>query len=185
MFAGLGAHVAKADEIAHRLMQPGQAAYEAVVERFGRGILDPDGAINRPKLAALAFAPDHPRVQELNQLVHPAVLAEQDRWCEAVRREEPEGLAVIEAALILEAGARGRFDRLVAVTCHPEQKVERLAARLGISLEAAQCEVARRSLAQWPDEDKVRAADFVIYNTGLLQETARQVERLFRELKKA
>ncbi|MFB3815024.1 MAG: dephospho-CoA kinase [Terriglobales bacterium] len=184
MFAARGAHVVKADEIAHQLFAPGTEVYEEVVRRFGRGILRPDGTIDRPKLAAIVFAPERPRILELNALVHPAVVAHQDRWSEEIRQRDPQGLAVVEAALILEAGARDHFDRLVVVACDPEQKVERLAKRLGLDLATARREVERRSEAQLPDEEKQRQADYVIDNSGPLAETEAQVERIFAELKR-
>lgn len=184
MFAALGAHVAKADEIARRLLRPGEAVYSAVVAAFGNEILRGGGEIDRRKLAALAFATHGPRVAELNRLVHPAVVAEQDRWSEEIGRQDPQGVAIVEAALIFEAGVRDHFDRVVAVTCEPGQKVERLAARLHISREAARQEVEARSRAQWSDAEKARLADFVIDNAGSLTETAEQVKRVFLELKR-
>ena len=106
MFAALGAHVIQADEIAHQLMQPGEAVYREVVDHFGAGILDPDGSVNRARLAELAFGgPDQPsRVQELNQIVHPAVIRRQEEWMAEVGRRDPHAIAMVEAALILEAG---------------------------------------------------------------------------------
>ena len=86
-------------------------------------------------------------------------------------------------ALILEAGVQKRFDKLVVVTCRPEQKIARFAARQGISEDAARAEVARRQAAQRSDEEKVRAADFVIDNSGSMVDTERQVDAVFRELK--
>ena len=145
--------------------------------------MDPGGGNNRQKLAAIAFAADRPRIEELNQLVHPAVVAEQDRWSEQIGREDPAGIAMVEAALIFEAGLRSHFDRIVAVVCHPERKIERLASRLGIGLPAARAEVERRSRAQWPDAEKAWLADLVIHNDGSLEETAQQVDRAFAELK--
>jgi dephospho-CoA kinase len=91
---------------------------------------------------------------------------------------------MIEAALILETGGRTRFDRLVVVACRPEQKVERLAKRLGIDWPAAQHEVDRRSRAQWPDQEKARLADFLIENAGTLEETERQVEGVLSQLQR-
>ena len=92
-------------------------------------------------------------------------------------------LRVVEAALILEAGAAGRFDRLVVVTCHAEQRIARFARRMGISEDAARAEVARRMAAQIPDEKKIKAADFVIDNSGSLEATEQQVDRVFAELR--
>jgi dephospho-CoA kinase len=187
MFVKLGAQLIRADNIAHELMQPGQAVYDEVVRRFGREILNPDGSINRVRLASLAFGTPGdaalPRVEELNAIVHPAVVRREDEWMAEVGRRDPAAIAIIEAALILEAGVADRFDRLIVVTCRPEQRVQRLAARLGISDEEAQTEAARRMAAQIPDEEKVKAADFVIDNSGSLDATEEQVRRVFVTLR--
>ncbi len=184
MFAARGAHVVKADDIAHQFLRPGQPVYDQIVERFGRTILAEDGSIEHAKLAAIVFAPQHPRIGELNALMHPAIVAHQDRWSEEIRRRDPHGLAVVDAALILEAGVRDHFDRLVVVVCQPEQKVERLAKRLNLDPASARAEIERRSRAQWPDAEKARLADYVIDNSGSLADTERQVERVFAELKR-
>ena len=182
MLAARGAHIIKADEIAHRLMRTGEPVYEEIVRRFGRDILDTDGRIDRLRLAALAFAPDAPRISELNHIVHPAVIAEQNRWMEEVGRRDPSAIAVVEAALILEAGATADFDRLIVVVCEPQKKVERLARRMGIDIRAAAGEVERRSAAQLSDAEKERHADFVIYNSGSVEATEQQVDELYPAL---
>ena len=182
MFVARGAHVIEADEIARRLMQPGEPVYEEVVQHFGRGILAPDGSINRRTLADAAFTGG--RVQELNRLVHPAVVAYQERWMEETGAKHKDGVVAVEAALILEAGARNHFDKMVVVTCTPEQKIARFAARQKMSHEDARREVERRSAAQLPDEQKARAADYVIDNSGPLAATERQVDTIFADLKK-
>ncbi len=191
MFAARGVQVVQADRIAHDLMRPGQAVYEAVVERFGLDILDGDGTINRQKLSAVVFAPDQitvpagqRRIDQLNAIVHPAVVAQQDRWTQDIRVREPHGIAMVEAALILEAGVRDHFDKLVVVVCAGSQKIERLARRLRIDFETARREVERRSAAQLPDTEKAAAADYVIYNTGSLAETEQQVESIYKELRR-
>jgi len=186
MFVKLGAHLIQADAVAHWLMEPGRRVYEEVVRRFGREILNPDGSINRPRLAEVAFgtaggAPQ--RVKELNEIVHPAVIAEENEWMEDIGRRDPNAIAIVEAALILEAGAGDRFDRLIVVTCHPEQRIQRLARRLGISEDAARAEVTRRMAAQIPDEEKIKAADFVIDNSASLAATEQQVQRVFAALR--
>ena len=185
MFVKLGARLIRADDIAHELMQPGQTVYDEVVRRFGREILNPDGSINRPRLAAHAFgtAGGETRVQELNAIVHPAVVKREDEWMEEVGRKDPGAIAIVEAALILEAGVADRFDRLVVVTCRPEQRVERFAARRGISEEEARAEVTRRMAAQIADDEKVKAADFVIDNSGSLDATEAQVRQVFATLR--
>jgi dephospho-CoA kinase len=185
MFVKLGARLIRADEIAHGLMQPGQAVYDEVVRSFGREILNPDGSINRPRLASLAFGTPGgtTRVAELNSIVHPAVVKREDEWMEEIGRRDPAAIAIVEAALILEAGVADRFDRLIVVTCSPEQRVQRFASRLGISEEAARAEVTRRMAAQIADDEKIKAADFVIDNSGSLDATEQQVRQVFATLK--
>ena len=184
MFAALGAQVIQADEISHQLMQPGQAVYQEVVRHFGREILNSDGSVNRSRLAELAFGSKPSRVQELNQIVHPAVIRQQQEWMEQVRQRDPHAVAMVEAALILEASMAERLDRLVVVTCRPEQRIERWARRLKVDQETARREVARRMAAQLPDEEKIKAADYVIDNSGSLDETKRQTEEIYARLEK-
>jgi dephospho-CoA kinase len=189
MFVGLGAHLIQADRIAHSLMQPGEAVYNEVLRHFGREILDRDGSVNRGKLAEVAFGSATAvgdtrasRIEELNRIVHPAVIRSQDGWMEEMGRRDPEAVAMVEAALILEAGAGDHFNRLIVVTCGADQRASRFAARQKIDLEAARKEVARRMAAQLPDEEKIRAADFVIDNSGSLDQTREQVRRVWENL---
>jgi dephospho-CoA kinase len=186
MFVKLGAHLIQADAVAHSLMQPGRAVYEEVVRRFGREILNPDNSISRPKLAEAAFGSPGgaaPRVKELNEIVHPAVIDHENKWMLEIGRRDPNAIVVVEAALILESGASGRLDRLIVVTCHPEQRIQRYARRLGISEDAARAEVTRRMAAQIPDDEKIKAADFVIDNSGSLDATEQQVKHVFAALR--
>ena len=186
MFVALGAHLIRADEISHQLMQPGQAVYEEVVRHFGRGILDGEGKINRARLAEAAFGSggvEGSRIRELNQIVHPAVLQKQAEWMDEIGGSEPGAIAVVEAALLLEAGAAGQFDRLVVVTCRPEQRVRRWAERMHVDEASARREVTRRMAAQLPDEEKIAAADFVIDNSGVLEQTRKQVARVYESLR--
>jgi dephospho-CoA kinase len=187
MFVRLGAHLIQADSVAHELMQPGQPVYDDVVRRFGRGILDPDGRINRPRLAEAAFGNPArgtvPRVKELDEIVHPAVVQHENRWLEEMGQQYPDGIAIVEAALILEAGVADRFDRLIVVTCRPEQRISRFARRMGVSEEAARPEVTRRMAAQIPDEEKIKAADYVVDNSGSLAATEQQVRKIWPALR--
>ena len=187
MFAGLGAHLVQADEIARKLMQPGEAVYYEVVSHFGREILHYDGTINRAKLAEAAFGSTTPtpagtpsRVDELNRIVHPAVIRRQEEWMEEMGRKDPQAVAIVEAALIHEAGAAKRFDRLVVVTCSDEQRIARFAARQKLDLDAARKEVARRMAAQLPEAAKIKAADYVIDNSGSLDQTREQVQQVWK-----
>jgi dephospho-CoA kinase len=182
MFVKLGAHLIQADEVAHQLMQPGKPVYKQVVDRFGRDILNDDATINRARLAEKAFGAA-PRVKELNEIVHPAVIQQENKWMEEIRARDPNAIAIVEAALILESGSASRFDRLIVVTCRPEQRVLRYARRLGIPEDSARAEVARRSAAQISEEEKIKAADFVIDNSGSLDATEEQVRRVFAALK--
>jgi dephospho-CoA kinase len=188
MFAKRGAHVIQADHISHELMQPGQAVYQEVVRRFGKQILNADGTVNRPRLAEAAFGTpgsDGPsRLRELNAIVHPAVIRRQEEWMKEVGRRDPKAVAMVEAALILEAGAAERFDRLIVVTCETVQRIQRFASRMKISLDAARDEVARRMAAQLPDEEKLKAADYVIDNSGSLDATGAQVAEIWEILKR-
>ncbi len=181
MFADLGAHIVDADLIAHQLYRPSTEVYIELVKRFGSGIVKPDGEIDRAKLASAAF--DGGRVEELNKIVHPAVIRQQEQWMREIGAKEPYAIMIVEAALIFEAGAHDRFDKIIVVTCKPGQKMARLALRTGMSEAQAEAEVDRRSKAQIPDDEKMRRADFVIDNSGPVDVTRHQVERIYAELK--
>jgi dephospho-CoA kinase len=103
---------------------------------------------------------------------------------EEVGRSDPQAITIVEAALLLEAGTAKRFDRLVVVTCRPEQRIQRWAARVGVDEETARREVERRMAAQLPDEEKIKAADYVIDNSGSLDETRKQAGKVYGELKR-
>ncbi len=182
MLVKRGAHYLQADTLAHRLYEPGEPTYDDVVRRFGHEILNADGTINRARLANLVF-PN--RIGELNSIVHPAVVKAQNAWLQEVERSDPGGVAVVEAALLLEAGAARDFDKIIVVTCDFEQKVKRFATRTDISQEAARAEVERRSAAQFSDAQKAGHADYVIENSGSLEDAARQVEQVWDALRRA
>jgi len=198
MFVALGAYLVQADHIAHELMRPGQPVYNEVVRHFGGAILNPDLSVNRAKLAEAAFGSSTSsaaakssgssstipsRVEELNRIVHPAVIRSQEEWMEQMGSQDPNAVAIVEAALILEAGAAKRFDRLIVVTCHDEQRVARFAARRKLSIDAARKEVARRMAAQLPEEENIKAANCVIDNSGSLDQTREQVRHIWQDLR--
>jgi dephospho-CoA kinase len=199
MFVALGAHLIQADLIAHDLMQPGKPVYDEVIRHFGREILNPDLTVNRVRLAEAAFGAvthgiPHPpsaaisspsRVQELNHIVHPAVIRAQHECMEQIGRQDPLAVAIVEAALILESGAANDFDRLIVVTCTDEQRVARFAKRQQLTMEAAREEVVRRMAAQLPEATKIEAADFVIDNSGALDRTHEQVLNIWPKLLQA
>jgi len=173
----LGCQLSEADSIAHRLMQPGQPTYDEIVREFGRQILQSGGPIDRAKLAAIVFN-EKERLSRLNQIVHPRVMAEQDRWLDEMERAEPGGVAVVEAPLLIEGGYHTRVHRLVVVWCQREQQMERLLARGLTRVQAEQ-----RIAAQMPLEEKLRLADDQIDSSGSLEATRHQVEQLVAMLK--
>jgi dephospho-CoA kinase len=169
-------------------MSPGQPVYTEVVRHFGASILNPDMTVNRAKLAEAVFGPKRfsstakpSRVDELNRIVHPEVLRKQEVWMNTVGRADPQAIAIVEAALILEAGAAKQFDRLVVVTCSDEQRVARFASRQKIDIETARKEVARRMAAQLSEAEKIAASDYVIDNSKSLDQTRQQVAQVWRE----
>lgn len=188
MLVGMGAHLVQADRIAYSLMQPGEAVYNEVVRHFGGEILNPDMSINRFKLAEAAFGPAGDggnrasRIEELNRIVHPAVIRAQNEWMQQMGVQDRHAVAIVEAALILEAKVGDQFDRLIVVTCNADQRAARFAARQKIDLETARKEVVRRMAAQLPDEEKIKAADYVIDNSGTLDRTRQQAEKVWHEL---
>lgn len=182
MFVELGAHCIDADQIAHDLMALGGPAYDEVVRTFGSEILNPDKSVNRAKVAELAFDKRRPKIYELNRILHPGVIERYETWMEDIRRRDPDAIAILEAALVLEAGLRRRFDKIVVVTCKPQQRIERWAQRFNLDPETAKVEVTRRMMAQAPDEAKIQAADYVIDNSGSVEETRKQVEKVYEAL---
>jgi len=181
MFAALGTEIIDADKIVHELYRKGQPVYQEILNHFGAGILTADGEIDRLRLAAVVF--DGGRVAELNRIVHPAVFLRQRQLLDQIAARRADAMAMVEAALMLEAGGKKRYDRIIVVTCTPEQKVARYAQRAGISDAAARVEVERRSRAQMADAEKAALADHVIDNSGPLEATRAQVEKIFSELK--
>ena len=173
----LGCYVMDADRLAHQLTEPGQPPYEEVVREFGSEILLPDKRIDRARLAAIVFA-DRSRLVKLNAIVHPRVMVEQDRELARIAHNQPDAVAVFEAALLIEAGYHSRLDRLVVVWCRPEQQLERLLAR-GLSREEADLRIA----AQMPLEQKRALADDLIDCSGPLDRTRLQVEELVGRFK--
>jgi dephospho-CoA kinase len=184
MMHELGCHILEADRLAHRLIEPGQPAYEEVLREFGREILSADDYVDRKRLGSIVFG-DPARLARLNAIIHPLVLAEEDREFARLAKEDPRGVAVVVAALLIEAGFHMRLDRLIVVWCTPEQQIERLTSGMkgqgrGLTPEAAKLRVA----AQLDVNEKRRLADDDIDCSGTLEETRRQVELLVQKLKR-
>ena len=176
MFRRHGAHLIDADRVSRDVVVPGRPALEEIVEAFGRGVLRPDGALDRAALAAIVFNDDDARAR-LNAIVHPRIWEEEDRLCEIHEARDPDGVVMIDAAVIIEAGGAGRVDLMVVVDVDAEDQLERLAAK-GMFEEEARSRIR----AQMPVAEKRTYGDYVLNNRGSVEETGRQVERVWREL---
>jgi dephospho-CoA kinase len=173
----LGCEVSDADAVAHRVMEPGEPAYAGIVDHFGPEVLDEEGRIDRLRLGAIVFADSGERAA-LNAIVHPRVYDAQAAWLEDVATRNPQGIAVIDAALMIETGSYRRFDCVVVVHCRPELQLQRLMERNHISREAAEARIA----AQMPTAEKLCYAKFTIDTSESFADTRRQVEDLYHQL---
>jgi len=172
----LGCHLLKADEVGHHLLLPGGRAVDAVVREFGPEVQDAQGGILRPALAALVFGkPD--RLQVLNQIVHPLVFEEEERFLDDLVARDPKAIAVVEAAILIESGNYRNFDKIVVAWCPREMQIERAVHR-GLSREAAEARIAH----QLPLEEKLSYADAVVDTSGSKEETYERVIDLHRQL---
>ena len=195
----LGAKVIEADELGRALMEPGHAVYAEILRVFGPDVAGPDGALDRARLAEMAFRGG--RLNELNAIVHPAVIEAQRRWMNEVFKRDPAAVAVVVTALVFEverdarargekesvlAGWRRRIDRIVVVTAPDAVKIARYVDRQGHSgtgREAAEADARARLAHQIPDEIKASRADYLLENTGDKAALCAQVEDLWRRLK--
>jgi dephospho-CoA kinase len=173
----LGAIILDADEMVHKMLEPGGAAHRPVVERFGEEILDERGCINRRALAARVFADPRDR-WALNGIVHPLVLQEEERLLREIRLLGEDRVVITDAALIIETGGHKRFDCLVVVHCPPDLQLQRLMDRDGLSRD----EALLRIQTQIPVEEKVKLADYTIETTGTEDETRQRTRDLYRKL---
>lgn len=180
VLAELGCVTFDADKIAHTVMEPGREAYDLIVREFGDDVLGSDGSIDRRKLGAIVFA-DHARRMRLNEIVHPRVKEEQDRLLGEAEARDPNGIAVIDAALLIESGGYRRFDKLIVVYCDRVTQIERLMRRNTITREDAE----RRVAAQMSSEEKLRFADYKIDTGGTLEETRQRVIDVHKDLLQA
>jgi dephospho-CoA kinase len=176
--AGLGCYLIRADELGHEALAPGGEAFEPAVQEFGPEILDTDGRIDRRKLAARVFR-DPAALARLNSLVHPAVKSREEQLMADFAAREPKGIAVVEAAILIETGSYRRFDRLILVTCTEEQQVARAMHRDGL----AEAEVRSRLSRQMPLREKRKFADFVIDTSGEKEDTLRQTRAVYEALR--
>jgi dephospho-CoA kinase len=177
IFRELGAHVLDADRIARDVVTPGSQALARIVRAFGKEMLRPDGQLDRAALGEVVFA-DESKRRVLEGIVHPLILDEIDRRVADLERTDPQGIAVVEAALILELGRQDEFDAIVVVWADEQQQRQRVMTRDRLPAEAAQSRIA----AQMPLADKRRRATFVVDNSGDLDACRRDAARVFGEL---
>jgi len=176
--AALGCHLIRADELGHQVLLPDGEAYQPVVREFGAGILDEEGRIDRGKLAAEVFTRPE-RLERLNALVHPPVIRREQELLARLAGSDPNGIAVVEAAILIETGSYKRFDKLVLVVCTPEQQIARAVKRDGVTPEQA----LRRLERQMPLEEKRKYADYVIDTSGDKADTLRQTREVYERLR--
>ena len=177
VLAEAGCATFDADTIAHLVMEPGRDAYRDIVREFGPQVLAEGGTIDRARLGAIVFA-DKDRRLRLNEIVHPRVIEEQNRLLKEAEAADPDGIAVVDAALMIESGGYKRFDKLIVVFCDRETQIERLMRRNAISRADAELRIS----AQMSSEEKRRYADFEIDTSGTLEETRRRVLEVYGEL---
>jgi dephospho-CoA kinase len=173
LLADLGCHTIDADKLVAELYEPGRAGHTALVETYGRAILRDDATVDRARLANIAFSTPE-EAKKLNGLIHPIVIAE----TEARLAQVAQGIAVVEATLMIESGGRDRYDRIVIVDVQPDVQVER-----GIARGLAREEVLRRIANQIPREERLRHADYVIDNSGDREHLERETRRVYERLR--
>ena len=179
ILAELGCHVLDADQTAREVVAPGSDGLNAVVAAFGQEILLSDGSLDRPKLGSLIFGDEEKR-QRLNSILHPFIIAKQDEQLQKWEAENPVGIGVVDAALMIESGGYKRFDKLVVVHCRPEVQLERLMSRNGFSRAEAQ----KRIDSQMSQAAKRKFADFLIDTSDGFETTRKQTEELYEELRR-
>ena len=179
LLAEMGCRVVDADVLARRAVEPGSEGLRKVVEAFGGWVLRPDGTLDRARVGEVVFR-DAAKRELLNSTLHPLIIAEQDGLLRSWEREDPRGVGVVDAALLIESGGYKRFDRVVVVHCRPEAQLERLMRRNQLSREEAE----RRVAAQMPQEEKLRHADFRIDTSEGFEDTRRQTAEVYAELRR-
>ncbi len=175
---GLGCHLIQADELGHQVLSPGGEAFGPVVREFGEHILAPDGTIDRRRLGAEVFGKQD-RLALLNSLVHPPVVKREEEWMKAVEAQDPDGIAVVEAAILIETGSFQRFSKLILTVCTVEQQLKRAMDRDSMSEE----EVRNRLKRQMPLDEKRKFADYVIDTSGSKENTVEQVRLVYNSLR--
>lgn len=179
VFRELGCHILDADKTAREVVKKGTPGLGKIISEFGEEILTADGELDRPKMASIVFADERMRLL-LNSIVHPLVFESQNAWLAEREAEDPNGIAIVDAALMIESGGYRRFEKLIVVWCEPEIQFERLRKRDGLSDEEAR----RRISSQMPQDEKKRYADFLIDTSLGFGSTRSQCRQVHSELSK-
>lgn len=174
----LGADVIDADLAARRVVEKGTPGLAAVVEEFGKKVLASDGTLDRKRLGAIVFADEKKRLR-LNSIIHPLVIELQDDWLRSVEKRDPDAIAVIDAALMIESGSYKRLEKLIVVYCEPAIQLARLMARDNLTESEAKCRID----AQMPQDEKRKFANYVIDTSNGFEDTKRQTREIFASLR--
>ena len=177
VFEDLGCHVLDADQTAREVVMPGTPGLKALTEAFGEEILKADRTLDRKQLGALVFADESQR-QRLNHILHPFIIARQDEILNEWEKQDPQGIGIVDAALMIESGGYRRFDKLIVVHCRPEAQLERLMLRDKLSRDEAQ----RRIDSQMPQEEKQKFADYLIDTSDGFELTREQTIKVYNDL---
>jgi dephospho-CoA kinase len=177
VFAELGCHVIDADDTAREVVAPGSEGLAEVVKHFGSEYLQADGTLDRPRLGALVFA-DQGKREQLNAILHPRIILRQDQIIENWEVVDPNGLAIVDAALMIESGGYRRFDKLIVVHCRPEVQLERLMLRNKLTRNEAQ----RRIDSQMPQSEKQKYADYLIDSSDGFEPTRVRTKQVYEQL---
>jgi dephospho-CoA kinase len=177
MFRDLDIPILDADPLAHELLEPGQPVYDQVLAEFGEAVQAPDKSIDRAKLGPIVFA-DPEKLKRLNQIIHPHIVEIVDRWFATLDQPGGPPIAIVEAALLIEAGYRPKLNCLIVVRCTAGQQLGRLRERGLNEIQAQQ-----RINSQIPIENKIKVADEIIDGGTSFEETSRQVRDLTTRLK--
>ena len=179
VFVELGCRLLDADATAREVVLPGTAGLAAVVKEFGPEVLQTDGTLDRKQLGAVVFGDEQKR-RRLNAILHPRIIEKQDQILQQWESEEPNGIGIVDAALMIESGGYKRFDKLIVVHCRPEVQLERLMLRDGLSCDEAQ----KRIDSQMPQEEKQRYADYLIDTSDGFELTRQRTKAVYDQLVK-
>jgi dephospho-CoA kinase len=176
VFAALGVPTIDADTLARDVVTHGTPGFDAVVAKFGRGILNADGDLDRRALGALVFA-DSGKRRDLEAILHPAIKGAIDQWFTTLD-QSAQPFAIADIPLLYEVKLDKEYDAVIVTACTRENQVRRIMAR--DNLDAS--EVQHRLDAQMPIDEKVKRANYVIDTNGSLVQTNAQVHKLYRDL---